>query len=88
MKQAQNEFRDECLEWLDIRAKDVWRKYGFDLLLKEVLNAFSFERLPLEHQSVRSARLIAIKDQEIARMKRIDAWNAKKDKDKETYQAD
>jgi len=84
MKEAQGAFKEECIEWLDARAKERWQKFGFDLLLQTVLDVFKYEQLPPSHVSAKIGKLISIKRQEETRKKRIDLWNKKSENPNET----
>lgn len=77
MKTAQENFESSCTEWLDERAPEVWKKYGFNKLLAAVLDAMRFETLTPENQTAATGKLVRILNGERNRIKRIDAWNEK-----------
>lgn len=77
MKAASDAFECEAIERLQTRAKDHWQKYGFDLLLQTVLDVMKIEQLPSAHITAKCGRLIAAKNSEVTRRKRLDAWNEK-----------
>ena len=85
MKEAQKTFECEAIEWLQTRAEDQWQKYGFDLLLQTVLDVMKIEQLPLDKITAKCGKLIAAKNSEVTRKKRVDAWN---EKTKDSNQSD
>jgi hypothetical protein len=78
MKEAQDDFKEVCIAELEKRLPaGEWKAYGFNALLRSVLDVLKFEGLAAENQTARVGKLVSALEYQRGRMRRIDDWNEK-----------
>lgn len=72
--ELKDEFKANCIELLEERAPG-WEKWGFDDLYEQAIAVFDLEQIPLEKQTIVTAGLINILQNEREKMRLIDEFN-------------
>lgn len=78
-RDAKNDFKERTIGFLDDQCGRSWRRYGFDNLYGQVLNALDLGD-DTSGLTLTAAICVRIVESERSRIRRIDEWNAKQKK--------
>lgn len=76
------DFEETCIEHLNEKVGDAWRKYGFESLYQTVLEILDLDRHPPPRMTVTTGRLLNVLQGERARVQRIDEYNRQQEEER------